>query len=419
MSNALALAGVTFVLRDLLNDGLINSDLGSNVAVTARPPLREPAPAAGEQSQLNLFLYQIMPNAAGRNLGLPSRDFNGARVANAPLALNLHYLVTAYDECDYHAEILLGYAMQLLHENPGLSREQLRASLKMDIPDEPANPSGLPAELRRLNTTGLADQIESLKITPHYLTTEEMSRLWTGFQAPYRPSVACEVTVVLLQADKPVRAPLPVRLRNLVAVPFAFPVLEEVSPLGAAEGDPLELRGVNLSDPELRVVFGDIVTHPASASPTRLTVKVPPGLRAGVNAVRVARDVKFDVPTDPHGGFESNSLAFQLVPSIQPVDGPKFTAAAGAALDIAVTPAIAPEQNVRLLIGDQASVTLDPRDPRSAPRGQVQFTIPASLPKGDYLLRLRVDGADSVLRYELDLNKAAQGKFTGPRLTVT
>ena len=99
MSNALAIAGVTAVLRDLLNDGLINHDvsgvLGSSVTVSALPPDRV-VPASGtEASQLNLFLYQVTPNPGWRNDGLPSRDATGRlRLSNPPLALDLHYLLS-------------------------------------------------------------------------------------------------------------------------------------------------------------------------------------------------------------------------------------------------------------------------------------------------------------------------------------
>src|SRR4029077_11082294 len=63
MSSALAIAGVTAVLRDLLNDGLINHNisgvLGSTVTVSTLPPDRV-VPANGtENTQLNLFLHQV------------------------------------------------------------------------------------------------------------------------------------------------------------------------------------------------------------------------------------------------------------------------------------------------------------------------------------------------------------------------
>ncbi len=100
MSNALAIAGVTAVLRDLLNDGLINHNvsgvLGSTVTVSVLPPDRVLTAGTSEVSQLNLFLHQITPNTGWRNEGLPSRDGAGRqRLSNPPLALDLHYLLSA------------------------------------------------------------------------------------------------------------------------------------------------------------------------------------------------------------------------------------------------------------------------------------------------------------------------------------
>ena len=116
MSSALAIAGVTAVLRDLLNDGLINHNvsglLGSTVTVSAVPPDRV-VPANGtESTQLNLFLHQVTFNTGWRNHALPSRDGSGTqRLSNPPLALDLHYLVSAYSAEELGSEILLGYAI--------------------------------------------------------------------------------------------------------------------------------------------------------------------------------------------------------------------------------------------------------------------------------------------------------------------
>jgi hypothetical protein len=127
MSGPLAIAAVTAVLKGLLNDGLLNHDLSAvgSFSVTASPPDRV-VTGANEPNRLNLFLYQVTPNPGWRNEGLPSRDGNGGRLTNPPLALDLHYLLTAYGSQDLNAEILLGYAMQLLHETPMLTRAQLR-----------------------------------------------------------------------------------------------------------------------------------------------------------------------------------------------------------------------------------------------------------------------------------------------------
>src|SRR5688572_7139043 len=122
MSNALAIAGVTAVIRDLLDSGMIDhaitDAMGQGVTVTAIAPDRVPLEGADARPQLNVFLHQATPNAALRNTALPSRDRHGTRLSNPPLALNLHYLVTAYGAGDLQAEVLLGYAMQLLHETP-------------------------------------------------------------------------------------------------------------------------------------------------------------------------------------------------------------------------------------------------------------------------------------------------------------
>ena len=58
-----------------------------------------------ENTQLNLFLHQVTPNSGWRNERLPSRDADGSRLTNAPLGLDLHYLISAYGAEDLHAEI--------------------------------------------------------------------------------------------------------------------------------------------------------------------------------------------------------------------------------------------------------------------------------------------------------------------------
>src|SRR5215211_5297880 len=132
MSSPLAIAAVTAVLKDLLDNGLIDHSVsaavGGPVVVTAHAPQRIKTDE-NEVAQLNLFLYQVTPNPGWRNAGLPSRNGSGNLLTNPPLALDLHYLLTAYGKQDFEAEILLGYAMHLLHETPVLTREAIRKTL--------------------------------------------------------------------------------------------------------------------------------------------------------------------------------------------------------------------------------------------------------------------------------------------------
>src|SRR5690606_7189900 len=104
----------------------------------------------------------------------------GERIANPALALDLNFLVAAYGVADFHAEVMLGAAMQILHDTPGLGRAAIRDLLTPG----PSKPN-LPAELQ---LAGLADQLEQLRITALNHSTDEVSRIWSALQTPARPS---------------------------------------------------------------------------------------------------------------------------------------------------------------------------------------------------------------------------------------
>src|SRR5512147_2053373 len=123
----------------------------------------EPTPS------LNLFMYRTSKNLGWAEAGLPAFDGNGSRLANPPLALNLHYLLTAYGSADFQAEILLGYAMHLLHERPVLDRAAIRRALE----PSPLDTSMLPPLFQVLAASDLADQIEGIKVTPSLLSADE------------------------------------------------------------------------------------------------------------------------------------------------------------------------------------------------------------------------------------------------------
>ena len=228
MSTALAIAGVTAVLRDLLND--VNT-LGINAKVSVVAPDVILNNGNLTQPQINIYMYLVSPNVGWRNECLPSNNGRGQRINNAPLALNLHYLLTAYGIEDFQAEMLLGYAMQLMHENPVFNRTAINTAL-ISTPT--------------LSTSGLADQVEQIKFTPEYFTIEEMSKLWSAAQSCYRPTAAYEATVVLIEADEPVRSPLPVRQRTINAITLQRSNIDEVSPNRIEVGQKLTLTGQNL-----------------------------------------------------------------------------------------------------------------------------------------------------------------------------
>ncbi len=197
MSSALAIASMTYVLKSLLDNRLIQSGVTASVGevtVTALPPDRITT-GSDERSQINLFLYRVTPHTAWRGARIGIGEERCETVAPS-LALDLHYLITAYGERDFQAEILLGCAMQLLMEMPVLSREIIQAALATTT----SGASGIAHEL--FAASGLADQDDEVTLTPEFLNTEEAGRLWTSLQAKYRPSAAYKVSSIIVGVER-------------------------------------------------------------------------------------------------------------------------------------------------------------------------------------------------------------------------
>jgi hypothetical protein len=417
MSNALAIAAVTAVLRDLLNNAVIDHGLsttvGSPVSVTALPPDRIKI-GDDEQPQLNLFLYHVAPNPGWSNVALPSRDRDGNRVSNPPLALDLYYLLTAYGKNDFDGEILLGYAMQMLHETPVLSRKAIRTALG----DEPPVSSEL-LPVGPLAAADLADQVEQIKIASQPMNTEEVSKLWTALQAHYRPTAAYHVSVVLIESSKPARAPLPVLRRNILALHFRQPFIEAVAPQSVLAGQPLTIRGRNFSAQATKLNFGTgTLVDPAKLTDSEIEATPPAGLFAGVSSVQVVQQLEFGTPADPHRGFDSNVAPFVLAPQIttpQPISVQR-----GQTRTLEINPPVGRAQRASLLLGEH-SISVPPR-PVGGPAATttLDFPIPADFPTGAFTMRVQINGAQSPLEIDQDPNSPSFGQFTGnPKVEVT
>lgn len=422
MSTALAIASVTAILRDLLNNGLIDHNvskvLESDVLVTSLPPDRIDTTASAQSSQLNVFLYHVAPNVAWRNAKLPSRDSDGNRISNPPLALDLHYLVTAYGVQELDSEILLGYAMQLLHETPILTRGAIRRSLAP--PSIVGTAGDLPARLRELATSELAEQFEQIRIVPQQLNTEEMSKLWAAFGAKYRPTAAYQASVVLIESRQSARGALPVRSRGIYVRPFRQPFITRVLSR-TGPNDPIlpdqpilanhdvVLEGTDLrGEPNQTVVMmsGTPVTPPdANITSERIITSIPASLFAGIHPVQVVHLQPMGFASLPHAGPESNLSVFVLRPSISNVVVPDANT-----VRVDVAPPVAATQRVTLLMNaltGSAAYSFDlpsrlvlsslPPGPPPPPITTLEFHV-AGVIAGEYLLRVQVDGAESPLR---------------------
>ena len=421
MSNALAIAGVSAVLKDLLDTGLIDHQvtdtLGAGVTVSSMPPDTVPIEGSDAGPRLNLFLYQVTPNPGWRNVDLPSRDAAGRRGTNPPLALDLHYLLTAYGVIELQAEVLLGYGLQLLHENPVLSREAIRTALN----PSPVSGAILPAVYQALRSADLAEQVELLKITPSTMNADEMSRLWSALTAHFRPTAAFQVSVVLIESRQPAVSPLPVLTRGRVnpatqrdegvfvtpsLVP-PFPTLESALTTAHANastirlGDVVTVHGHHLAGTARAILlrndrFGidTEVAVPDGTEETELVFTVPStpaDLAAGVYtlALRVIRSGETVART-------TNALPVALAPTITsfPPIAMSRSATNVLSLTIGCEPEVRPGQTVSLAMGTREA----PAQAFTTNTATLEFEFDDAPPAGATpLLRLKVDGIESVL----------------------
>jgi Pvc16 N-terminal domain len=421
MSTALAIPAVTAVLRHYLH-GVYNSPDShmSNVAVSAKAPdvvQSEIGTGATQQLQVNLFLHQVTPNAAWRNVGLPSLASDGVTtLKNPPLGLDLHYLLTAYAFEDSHAEALLGFAVAFLHDNPVLIRSQIAPALN-------ALPSNSFCD--GLRASGLASQIEMIKITPATLGREEMAWLWTALKADYRPTFPFQVSVVLIQPQAPTASGLPVLQRNLTVVPNVLSPFATITEADPSNGQPA-------------TVLGDTVTVNGSnlASATSvLLITNQQQTRQTITALLNVGDSSFQFvvpnpnlpppqnnPTDLPAGFYvltasvgsgTNTITTNGVPlaiAAKLLTSPA-TIASGPSVTVPVTcaPYLRPSQEVSLLIGGQQA----PADPFTTPTNAPSFTFKPLQPTGGQVpIWLRVDGVDGPIINPSTTPPSFSGPFT-------
>jgi hypothetical protein len=417
MSNYLAVGGVSAVLRSLLTNALTSGGPstilgGAAQSITATSPDLVPV-GPDEHPRLNIFMYYASFNPALRNQGLPSRNAQGGQISNPPLALNLHYLITAYGASQFDPEILLGWAMKVLHDTPVVPRSTIANALNDLL--APATPEGT-----LINGSMLANQIEHIRITPETLTTEEIYRLWTAFQTHYRPTTSYQVSVAVIQDTRTYASNLPVQKRSVLALPMQSPVIDSLTPVPIAAGGMLTIQGSNFlgETPNSTLVSFDNAAGilPATVQGNVLRVVLPASLQAGTRSLRVQRTVTYETSPTPHAGFSSSPFPFQLIPTISAAN--PSPAKIGSPVTITISPAVGAMQQATLYIGDVA-IPIDQR-PVSGPASSttLAFPIPSTFVAGTYPMRIEIDGAQSKLTLDSATGSPTFGEFL-PQLQVT
>jgi hypothetical protein len=394
MSNPSIIAAVTGALVNILTNRFSSDPSLSGVNVTSLPIDKTRAGVNVNSNQLNLYLYQTLPNGAWRNMDQPGVVRSG-ETGNPPLALNLHYLFTAFgvDNSEILSQRILGTAMSVLHDRPLLDGSDLKNALPGVDP---------------------GDQIERVRFSPQPLSLEEISKLWTALQTQYRLSTTYLATVVLIDSQQPTKTPLPVLARGkgdlgVFSTTLPSPELSDVVPAGALPsvqlGTDITLEGDNLVGSGSTASFTNpLLTAPIAIAPTTGaggTLKVhlanaPEDPGALAKWVPGIYTVSLLVNRPPLPPWTSNEIAFELAPVISV--SPTSAAAGTVALTIICSPRIDPRQRVLLLVGGQQVAPQSISNPADTTKPtSLTFQVPGMVASSTaYPVRLRVDGVDSM-----------------------
>lgn len=422
MSNYLAIATVTAGIRQLIRDAVESAVSGATITV-ARPD----APANGTPDpRVNIFLYQIAPNPTWRNADLPSYRSDGTPVGRPTAAIDLFYLFSFYgEESRLEPQVLLGSTVSRLHARPILTHDTIRQAIAADTGT-------------LLQDSNLAEQIESIRLSPIGMNLEELSKLWSiFFQTPYALSVAYQCSAVFVEADVTPRPALPVRVANLRAIPFGHPTIDRVVPAGGAaepitSQSTIALQGSGFAGENAQMTIGENSFAPTSMVEDEATLDLstvqPRLLRPGVQGIRISYSVTMDDATVIERVIESNLAAFVLSPEITRIqilnqsgtgDAPR-----SADIELRIRPHVGKRQRVTLLMNEFNAPSNRPphsyafeapsRDLPDEPESANTITVPISgVQAGRYVTRVRIDGAES------PLGTNAGGVYANPRINLT
>lgn len=313
MAGVTAIQGVDDTLKQLATDAV--------TALTPRPRITVgPLDADASDLRLNWFLYRIAPNAAYRNMEPPQTGTTTAR-GRPPLALELHYLLTAFPAAatgnadgdqEQFAHAGLAAVMRALHGN-GIV---------------PAADPAVPASAKPL--------VEPLRISLEALDLDAVTKLWTAASEPLRLSVGYLVSLVVVDSPEQHVPGPPVHERRVVAVPSMGPRLTDVTPSrgSAATTFTVAVEGLTAGAAfTLAPEEGDpsgggtgwVPTNVASAGTNRVELRFArPALRPGPRRLDV-------VATESGLRTGGDSIGVTLVPT---VTGPTATAAAGSTVQL-------------------------------------------------------------------------------------
>ncbi|UBF30547.1 DUF4255 domain-containing protein (plasmid) [Kovacikia minuta CCNUW1] len=422
MSNYLAIATVTATLQRLLQAAVQVDVDGARVTTVQPGQIGSGTPETG----INLFLYQVSRNPALKNTDTVTARMKGNPVKRQT-AIDLYYMVSFYgNDTELEPQRLLGSVIRTFNDRPSLTTE----SIQETIAD---------SSFRFLADSNLADQVQQVTINPVDLTLDDLSKAWsTFFQTAYLLSITYKVTMVTIEGEESLKKALPVRERNFGgSVPFPYqPVVEHVaSDLGKlapiVATTTLHIYGRQLQSHRTQVRINGFEMAPASVTETQIVLPLATlpvdCLRAGIQGLQVIHRIAASgSPGDYRDRLiESNAIPMILRPTIKQVyvtpSGEPHDELRSALLTIRVDVMVGIKQRVVLVMNewsvDNPSGYQFEANPRSADTDTIAIAL-RNIKPATYLLRLQIDGAESLLSVDTDPNSPTFNWYSGPKVSI-
>ncbi|MCH8988045.1 MAG: DUF4255 domain-containing protein [Chloroflexi bacterium] len=192
MSDYRILQDISLHIRGLLFDGLAGDDeVGGSFTSENNISLASPADLADGNSDVlvSLYLYQVLPNAHMNNQNLI--PIGNDQQQYPPVSLDLSYLLTPMGASPEEDLVILGHSVQILAANSIVRANFLDSDFRTSRPE--------------------------IRITANPVNLEELTRIWSAFNEPYRLSVCYQVQAVAVDSS---RTPLEERavLESLIDV---------------------------------------------------------------------------------------------------------------------------------------------------------------------------------------------------------
>ncbi len=419
MSNYLAIATVTATLQRVLQ-AAIQQDIEGSRATTLPPSgISTGTPEVG----VNIFLYQVASNPS-----LGNYDSTPIRAKGSPstrlVALDLYYMMSCYgSDAELQPQRILGSIISTLADKRILTAELIRST---------CGDSTFPF----LADSNLADQVQQVTVWPVDISLEDLSKAWSVFyQVPYVLSVAYRACLIIIEGRETLPRSLPVRdISSAGIAPFpASPYIEQVmvqdrrfEPISI--GNVLTIRGKNLQSQIVEIHINDLVIMPTEVKDREITFSLSnatsPMLQSGVQSLQVVHRLDSTSPLMTNA-ITSNVLPFVLCPTIlnlsvrylEEVEDHLRSAIVVLQLDMLVRE----KQQVVIALNEwtteNPSVYTFDLPPLLSAISIIEIPI-TNVKAGEYLVRIRIDGAESKLDVDDDPDSLTYNWYNSPKITI-